>query len=505
MYSVRKGDLPECLLNVNYFSAAILANFSYISKAQNDNSGMKLTFYGAAREVTGSKILVETEHGKNILLDCGQFQGKGLETDSQNRALPFSPASLDHIILTHAHIDHSGLIPFVHRHGFSGSVICTDATRDLCSIMLADSGKIQEHDTFTFNKRRAKKGFPPVEPLYTQADAISSMKLFISVAYDRKFRIDDHTTVRFTNTGHMLGSGVVTLELREKEGIKRLAYTGDIGRPVNRILKSPEPFPQADFLIAESTYGDRLHPTMTESDEELYKVVHRTCVEKRGKLIIPAFSVGRTQEIVYSLNTLFNANRLPKVDIYVDSPLSVNATNIFRMHPDCFNKDVAEVMLTDPDPFGFNSLFYITSVEQSKSLNAIKQPVIIISSSGMMEAGRVKHHLANNISDPANTVLVVGYCAPSTLGARLLRGEKEVSIHGTRYPVNAEIERIESYSGHGDYREMGDFLSCQDPMKLKNVFLVHGEYETQQKYQKYLMSRGLVNISIPAKGESITL
>lgn len=466
---------------------------------------MKLTFYGAAREVTGSKVLVETEQGKNILLDCGQFQGKGLETDAQNRALPFSAASIDHIILSHAHIDHSGLIPFMYRHGFTGSVICTSATRDLCSIMLADSGKIQEHDTLTFNKRRAKKGLHGVEPLYTQADAVSSMKLFISVAYDRKFRIDDFTTVRFTNTGHMLGSGVVTLELKEKDGIKHLAYTGDIGRPESRILKSPEPFPQADFLITESTYGDRLHPTLKESDEELFRVVHRACVEKRGKLIIPAFSVGRTQEIVYSLNRLYNANRLPRVDIYVDSPLSVNATSIFRMHTECFNEDVREVMLTDPDPFGFNSLFYITSVEQSKSLNDIKQPVIIISSSGMMEAGRVKHHLANSISNPANTILVVGYCAPSTLGARILRGEKEVSIHGKKYPVNAEIERIESYSGHGDYREMGDFLSCQDPRRLKNTFLVHGEYETQVKYQSYLETRGFGNIEIPSYGKTFNL
>lgn len=466
---------------------------------------MKLTFYGAAQEVTGSKILIETEHGKNILLDCGQFQGKGMETEEQNRSLAFTPASLDHILLTHAHIDHSGLIPFVHRNGFTGSIICTDATRDLCSIMLADSGKIQEYDTITFNKKRAKKGLPPVEPLFTQSDAVSAMKLFISVAYDRKFRIDDFTTVRFTNTGHMLGSAVVTLELKEKEGIRRLAFTGDIGRPVNRILKSPEPFPQAEYLIAESTYGDRLHPTMEESDEELYRIVHRTCVEKRGKLIIPAFSVGRTQEIVYSLNTLYNAQRLPKVDIYVDSPLSVNATNIFRLHPDCFNDDVRQVMLTDPDPFGFSTLIYNTSVEGSKSLNEIKGPVIIISSSGMMEAGRIKHHLANSISNPANTVLAVGYCAPSTLGARLLRGDKVVSIHGNKYPVRADIEKIESYSGHGDYREMADFLSCQNPGKLKNIFLVHGEYETQLNYKLYLESKGFSNIEIPSYGSSFIL
>ncbi len=466
---------------------------------------MKLTFYGAAREVTGSKILIETEHGKNIFIDCGQFQGKGLETDEMNRAVPFPPAAIDHIILTHAHIDHSGLIPFVYRNGFTGSVICTSATRDLCSIMLADSGKIQEQDTMTFNKRRMKKGLPTVEPLYTQADGIASMKLFISVAYDRKFRIDEFTTVRFTNTGHMLGSGVVTLELKENDGIKCLAFTGDIGRPVNRILKSPEPFAQADYLIAESTYGDRLHPSMEESDEELFRVVQRTCVEKKGKLIIPAFSVGRTQEIVYSLNNLYNANRLPRVDIYVDSPLSVNATNIFRLHSECFNETVRQVMLTDPDPFGFNSLFYITSVDDSKRLNEIKQPVIIISSSGMMEAGRVKHHLANNIANPANTVLIVGYCAPSTLGARIGRGEKEVSIHGKKYPVNAEIVKIESYSGHGDYKEMADYLSCQDPVKLKKLFLVHGEYETQKTYQGYLESRGFGNIMIPAQGESFTI
>jgi metallo-beta-lactamase family protein len=466
---------------------------------------MKVTFYGAAREVTGSKILIETEHGKNLLLDCGQFQGKGLETDSMNRAIRFSPSKIDHIILTHAHIDHSGLIPFMYRNGFSGSVVCTNATRDLCSIMLADSGKIQEHDTITFNKKRSRKGLKPVDPLYTQADAVATMKLFISVGYDRKFRIDEFTTVKFTNTGHLLGSGVITLEIREKDGIKRLAYTGDIGRPVNRILKSPEPFPQADYLITESTYGDRLHPSIEESDEQLYRVVYRACVEKKGKLIIPAFSVGRTQEIVYSLNNLYNAGRLPRVDTYVDSPLSVNATNIFRLHPECFNEDVREVMLSDPDPFGYNSLFYITSVDDSKRLNDIKQPIIIISSSGMMEAGRVKHHLANSISNPDNTILVVGYCAPSTLGARIARGEKEVSIHGNRYPVNAEIEKIESYSGHGDYKEMADYLSCQDPQQLKKIFMVHGEYETQLRYREYLETKSFKNIEIPALGNSFIL
>lgn len=466
---------------------------------------MKLTFYGAAREVTGSKHLLETDNGKRILLDCGQFQGKGLETQEQNKALPFDPASIDHIILTHAHIDHSGLIPYMFNKGFSGSVICTNATRDLCSIMLADSGKIQEHDTYTFNKKRAKKGLPPVEPLYTQADAVASLDLFISVGYDRKFRIDDSTTVKFTNTGHMLGSSVVTIELATKNGKKTIAYTGDIGRPVNRILKSPVPFPQADILIAESTYGDRLHTSMAESDEELYNVVQDTCVRKKGKLIIPAFSVGRTQEIVYALNNLYNTNRLPKVDTYVDSPLSVNATNIFRLHTECFNEKLKAGLLSDPDPFGFNSLFFISSKEDSVRLNDIKQPVIIISSSGMMEAGRVKHHLANSINNPNNTILVVGYCAPTTLGARIARGDKRVSIFGVEYPVNADVRKIESYSGHGDYKEMADYLACQDTEKLQKVFLVHGEYETQLTYSKYLESKGFKNISIPSPGETFEL
>lgn len=466
---------------------------------------MKITFYGAAREVTGSKHLLETDDGKKILLDCGEFQGKGLETQELNKALPFNPAEIDHIILTHAHIDHSGLIPYMYRNGFAGSVVCTNATRDLCSIMLADAGKIQEHDTYTFNKKRAKKGLPPAEPLFTQADGVACMSLFISVAYDRKFRIDENITVKFINTGHMLGSGVANIEVKTKNGIKRIAYTGDIGRPVNRILKSPEPFPQADILITESTYGDRLHPAIHESDEELFNIVQDTCVRKKGKLIIPAFSVGRTQEIVYSLNNLYNQNRLPKVDTYVDSPLSVNATNIFKLHSECFNDDIRNVMLTDPDPFGYNSLFYITSKEDSMKLNDIRGPVIIISASGMMEAGRVKHHLANSISNPNNTILIVGYCAPTTLGARIGRGDKKVSIHGTEYMVNADIKKIEAYSGHGDYMEMSEYISCQDPAKLEKLIIVHGEYSTQQTYAKFLESKGFRNIHIPDKGETIEL
>lgn len=461
---------------------------------------MKIKFIGASREVTGSKFLL-TAAGKKILLDCGMFQGKGLETDSMNRDLMFDPSTIDHIILTHAHIDHSGLIPYMYRLGFRGSIICTSATRDLCSIMLTDSAFIQEHDTKTFNKRRAKKGLPLVTPIYTSEDATACLTQFIGIPYDMKFRINDNIKVKFTNTGHMLGSGVANIEITENGETRNIAYTGDIGRPFDEILAHPVPFPQADILITESTYGDRLHPDTEQAKGELLDVVVETCLNKRGKVLIPAFSVGRTQEIVFALNNFFNEGKLPKIDIFVDSPLAVNATEVFRVHPECYNEAFLKIMQTDPDPFGFGNLFYIKRVEDSKRLNDHKKPCVIISASGMMEAGRIKHHLANNISNPDNTVLVVGYCAPETLGARIVRGDSEVSIHGTVHPVKADIRRIESFSGHGDYEEMAEFLDCQDKSRIRKTFIVHGEIDTQKKYADFLRSRGFSNIEIPARGQ----
>lgn len=466
---------------------------------------MKIKFLGAAREVTGSKHLITTKSGKRILLDCGMFQGKGLDTDAMNRNLGFNPGEIDHLILSHAHIDHSGLIPYIYRLGFRGSVICTSATRDLCSIMLADSGHIQEMDAKTFNEKRAKKGLEGIEPIYTRLDAVRCMELFIGVPYGRKFYIDENIKVRFTDTGHLLGGGVANIEINDGGQLYKIAYTGDIGRPVNRILRSPQVFPQADYIITESTYGDRLHEKSDFAEEELLKILVETCVNKGGKLIIPSFSIGRTQEIVYSLNNFYNAKRLPKVDIYVDSPLSVNATNIFRMHPECFNESIQKVMDTDSDPFGFNTLHYIQSSEESKRLNNVKKPCVIISASGMMEAGRVKHHLANSINKAKNTVLAVGYCAPSTLGAKILRGDKQVSIFGQILDVKADIRRIEAFSGHGDYSEMISFLKCQNPELIKKTFIVHGEYPVQQFYKGELEKVGFKNIAIPDMGEEIEI
>lgn len=466
---------------------------------------MKIRFLGAAREVTGSKHLITTKSGKRILLDCGMFQGKGLETDAMNRNLGFNPGEIDHIVLSHGHIDHSGLIPYMYRLGFRGSVICTSATRDLCAILLADCGHIQEVDARMFNKKRFKKGLEPIEPIYTRQDAVRCMELFIGIPYERKFYFDENIKLKFFDTGHLLGGGVACLEINEGGQTYKIGYTGDIGRPVNRILRSPQPFPQVDYLITESTYGDRIHDTSDFAEEQLLKVVEETCIRKGGKLIIPSFSVGRTQEVVYTLNNFYNAMRLPKIEIYVDSPLSVNATNIFRMHPECFNDNIQKVMETDDDPFGFNSLHYISSIEESKKLNSTKKPCVIISASGMMEAGRVKHHLANSINNSKNTVLAVGYCAPNTLGAKILRGDKQVSIFGNLLDVKADIRRIEAYSGHADYKEMINYLKCQDPSKIQKTFIVHGEYVAQQFYKNELEKEGYKNVNIPDIGEEFEI
>jgi metallo-beta-lactamase family protein len=467
---------------------------------------MKIKFIGASREVTGSKHLITTKDGKRILLDCGMFQGKGLETDAKNRDLGFDPETVDHIILSHAHIDHSGLIPYLYKRGFRGSIICTNATRDLCSIMLADSAHIQELDVKWFNKKRARQGLPPVEPIYNQEDAENCMDLFISVAYNRRFYIDDKINVKFTNNGHLLGSSVVNLEINENGKKVHIAYTGDIGRPSNYILRSPDPFPQCDYLIAESTYGNRLHPQVEQSEKEFLEIVKETCIEKKGKLIIPAFSIGRTQELVFLLNNFYNQHLLPRIEVFVDSPLSVNATEIYRMHSDSLNKNVKEILKFDNDPFGFNSLHYIKNVEESKALNTYDKPCIIISASGMMEAGRIKHHVANNIENPRNTILIVGYCTPTSLGARIQQpGLREISIFGEIHPVNAKICKIEAFSGHGDYKEMIDFLKCQSPELIKKTFLVHGDYESQIFYRERLQQVGFRSVEIPDEKQEFIL
>lgn len=466
---------------------------------------MKLQFMGAAQEVTGSKHLITTKRGTKILLDCGMYQGKGLETDEMNRNLGFDPKEIDYLILSHAHIDHSGLIPFIYKNGFNGTVLCTPATRDLCAIMLADAGRIQEADTKTFNKKRQAQGLPPVDPIYDEADAQACMSCFISVPYHKQFNIEGEVTVEFFDAGHILGSAMVYLQVKDGRRTVKLGYTGDIGRYDKKILRNPEPFPQVDYLIMESTYGDRLHTTLDTAEQELLMAVLDTCTKKKGKLIIPSFAIGRAQEIIYALDRLEHAKLLPDIDVFVDSPLSVSATNIMRLHEECFNSDIAEYMKTDKDPFGFDRLQYIQSVDASKALNVRHKPCVIISASGMMEAGRVKHHIANHIENPATTILCVGYCEPKTLGAKIMRGDKTVSIFGRPHTVRCELRRIESLSGHADYGEMLSYIGCQKVKKVKKIFLVHGEADTQEHFKDTLNKEGWQNVEIATFRQEVEL
>ena len=477
---------------------------------------MKIQFLGAANEVTGSKHLITTDRGVRILLDCGMYQGKGMETDAANRDLGFDPRQIDFVILSHAHIDHSGLIPYIYKEGFRGDVICTPATRDLCAIMLQDTAFIQAQDVRWYNKKMDRLHQPKVQPLYDNNHVERSLQHFITVPYNRRFRLTDDVFLTFTNSGHMLGSAICSLDIWEGEHPrgeqakgewKRIAYTGDIGRLHSHILCSPQLFPQCDYLICESTYGDRLHEDSLVSEEELLGVVESTCVYKKGKLIIPSFSVGRTQEIVYVLNQLYNDGRLPKIPVYVDSPLSVNATHIFRMYLSELNADVQDVLRFDDDPFGFNTLRYITDINQSKALNNNPDPCIIISASGMLEAGRVKHHVANHISDPRCTILLVGYCTPTSLGARIQDPSlKWISIFGYDRKIKAQVSKIEGFSGHGDYREMIDYLTRSlNTEAVRRTFIVHGEQTAQEAYKDHLYEAGFRGIEIPKKGEEVRL
>jgi len=481
----------------------IFYTFPHENQNFNRLTYMKLECIGASGgEVTGSKFLLTTKENKKILIDCGMFQGKGLETDAMNRDLGFTPADIDFIILSHAHIDHSGLIPYVHKNGFEGKVFCTPATRDLCAIMLPDSGKIQEADTKQFNKKRALQKLPPVEPLYTMQDAAICMGHFISIPYNLPFSVTPTFSFEFYDSGHILGGASIYISFVENDETRTLLYTGDVGRYNKRILPDPGILPQADYIMCESTYGNRLHESIEDAEQKLMLVVLDACAKRKGKLIIPSFAIGRTQEIVYALHRLKNAGNLPHIDIFVDSPLATSATDIFRLHADNFNEEMRQFILSHPDPFGFENLHYVKTIDDSKRLNTYNKPCIIISASGMMEAGRVKHHLANNISNPRTTILNINYCAPTTLGAKIMRGDKEVSIFGVKYKVRAQLESIQSYSGHGDYNELLHYLNTQNPETVKKFFIVHGENDARAAFANHVADVGFQNIVMP-KGREV--
>ena len=466
---------------------------------------MLIQFFGAARTVTGSKHLITTEKGTKILLDCGLFQG--IQTDEFNQEFGFKPADVDYVILSHAHIDHSGLLPRLVRKGFKGPIYCTAATADLCRIMLLDSAHIQEKDLERINKRRKKQGRPLLEELYNAEDAAHALSLFKTVRYGQTFFLGEgnEVSVILTDAPHLLGSAAVHLSIPDGGTFKQVTFTGDIGRPEDRILRKPEEFPQADYIICESTYGDRLHEKEIDMHAHLLRIVQETCIRRRGKLIIPAFAIDRTQELIYALDQLSSAGQLPQIPVYIDSPLAIRATAIMKEHDECFNPEILDYIEKDGDAFAFPYLNYISDVQDSIALNDRHEPCIIISASGMAEAGRIKHHIKNNIGDPNSTILLVGYASANTLAGALKRGDKQVNIFGERFDVKCRVETMDSFSGHGDYNEMLEFLSCQKPERVKEVFLVHGEYETQVAFKLKLEKAGYRKIHIPALYEGVKI
>ncbi len=469
---------------------------------------MKITFHGAAKTVTGSQHLVEV-NGLRILLDCGLYQGKRRESYERNKSLPFDPASIDAMVLSHAHIDHSGNIPNLVKSGFKGDILCTFATRDLCAAMLRDSGHIQEKDAEYVNKKRRKRGEAPIDPIYTEDDAIQSLKYFLAIGYERPYELAPGITLKLYDAGHILGAAMVGLDIEDREAGRdtRLVFSGDIGRPDVPILRDPTMVEEADILLMESTYGGRMHPSLEDNERLFSEVLERTA-KRGGKVIIPAFAVGRTQQLVYILNGLYHSGRLPEMDVYVDSPLAVNATEVFRLHPEAYDQETMRYMTQedpDGDVFGFGCLRYVRQVEQSKELNSLRKPAIIISASGMAEAGRILHHLKNNVEDPRNTVMIVSWQAPNTLGRRLVEEVSPIKIFGDEYRLEAEVVVLNGFSGHADHAGL---LEWADAFKRrpKQIFLVHGEPEAAEKLATDLRGKlGYKQVHIPDLHQSVTV
>jgi metallo-beta-lactamase family protein len=466
---------------------------------------MHLQFQGAARTVTGSMHMLSVA-GATVLLDCGIYHGRREESRERNSRFPFDPSSIQSVVLSHAHIDHSGNLPGLVRQGFRGRIYCTKATKSLCEVMLRDSAFIQEKDAEFINKKHKKKHLYPVEPLYTEEDVNATIPLFEGVDYGKQFSVSDGIACRFEDAGHILGSASVALSLKEGSVTRTLAFTGDLGRPDLPILRDPVFIGDADYLISESTYGGRFHKPVVEMKEQLLEPILRAC-QRKGKIIIPAFSVGRTQEIVYLLHQLSVEGRIDHVPVFVDSPLSVNVTDVFRKHPECFDRETLDIFSSprDNNPFGFSMLRYIRSVDESRELNDREGPFVVIAASGMCEAGRVVHHLANSVDDPRNLILIVGYQAENTLGKKLVMKEPLVNIFGEPHALRAEVVVLNSFSGHADRNELLAYIGRFDRQRLRHVFLVHGDVDQAEKLGSGLNEQGIRHVAIPARGDTIAL
>jgi metallo-beta-lactamase family protein len=459
---------------------------------------MKWTFWGAAREVTGSTHLVETPGGK-LLVDCGLFQGRREEAWARNSKLPFDPKSLDAVVLGHAHTDHSGNLPSLAAGGLRGRIHSTLATRDLCEVMLPDSAHLQMRDSEFLRKRG--RSAPHVEPLYTVDDAQRALSAFTGHAYHQPFQPVPDVSVSFFDAGHILGSALTRLEVREGGAACSVVYACDLGRTGLPILRDPEPPGEADVLVLESTYGDRLHHEIAHAEEQLGQVLTRAAARK-ARVIIPAFSLGRTQEILYCMHRLADTGRMPRIPVYVDSPLSADVTRIVHAHPECFDEEMLRHLQVHPDPLGLLNLKIIRDVEDSKKLNTTPGPLVIVSASGMCEGGRVLHHLANSVEDPRNMILVVGFMAENTLGRRIVERRPEIRIYGEMYPLRAEVVVMDAFSAHGD---QADLLRLASQVKPRRIYLVHGEPAAQEALAGKLREAGFAEVFTPARGETVSM
>lgn len=463
---------------------------------------MKIKFLGATKSVTGSMHILESG-GKKVLIDCGLFQGRREESNYRNKNFPFDPKSIERVVLSHAHIDHSGNLPNLVKNGYQNSIYSTFATRDLCLVMFKDSAHIQKKDAEYLNRRKKRQGLPPIEPLYDINDVDRSLSLFRGIGYRKGFYVTADVKLTFFDAGHILGSALSLFDISENGKNIRLAYIVDLGRKNLPILKDPAMIEDIDFMIIESTYGNRLHDDLKGTDEKLAKIVNDT-ISKGGKIIIPAFSLGRTQDIVYSLNRLQDAEKIPRIKVFVDSPLSVNVTEIFKLHPECFDKETNQIIASHENPLGLKDIRYITDVEESKKLNYIEEPCIIISASGMCESGRILHHLKNNIEDPKNTILVVGFMAKDTLGRKIVGWRERIKIFGEEYELRATVEIVDAFSAHADRDELLEYVN-HTKNSLKGVFVVHGEEEQSQALADGIKDLGIQDVIVPDLGQEVTI
>jgi len=450
---------------------------------------MKFTSYGAAREVTGSNHILDTGSAK-IMIDCGLFQGHRIKAEEKNRQLNYQVDEIDSVILTHGHCDHCGRLPLIRKNGYKGNVYATPATRDIAGLVMADTAFLQQKDAEWLRK---KKPNHPFQPLFNQNDVTEILNQFVTVSYNREFFLPDGLKCEFYDAGHILGSGIAVIETPDKT---RIAFTGDLGRAGLPIIRDPKPIPDVDYLVCESTYGNRLHDPIDFAMEELAEIVNKT-YNRGGKIIIPSFAVERTQEVIYFLHRLIDEGKIPHIDIFIDSPMASNATTIFRIHQECFDESVREHFLMDnKNPFGFDDLHYTTNVTESKRINDIKEPVIIVSSSGMCEAGRILHHLKNNIEDPKNTVIIVGFMAADTLGRRIAEKREEVKIFGQPYKLRAEVKILNTFSAHADYKEIIAYIRKLNLNRLRKIFLVHGEDDALENLSGELLKNGVKEVQI---------